>query len=70
MDELGELARAAHEEVRNQNVMLDSLGNKIDAVHEHVSNINEKLKTTLEKVRVAYFFFIIYSKKNTLSFFS
>lgn len=50
MDQLRELAVAAHEEIKLQNVMLDTLGQKVDDVHEHVFNINADLKTTLEEV--------------------
>ena len=50
----------ARDEVKNQNVMLDSLGTKIDSVHEHVSNMNEKLKETIEKVFVIVCMYVMY----------
>ena len=46
-----ELAKVANEEVKLQNIMLDTLGSKIDDVNDHVVNINAKLKTTLEEAR-------------------
>jgi len=61
---LGELARAANEEVRSQNKMLDSLGNKIENVQESVLNINETLKTTIEKVWVIEKLFLLNRPNN------
>jgi hypothetical protein len=51
VDELGEIAREARDEIKLQSKMLDTLEEKIDDVHEHVTNVNAKLKTTLEEVR-------------------
>ena len=52
MDELGEIALAANEEVKLQSVMLDTLEAKMDDVHEKVVHINEQLKNTLEEVHL------------------
>ena len=48
--DLHDIAIAQNEEVRKQNLMLDSLAGKIDNVHEHVSNVNHKMKNTLDEV--------------------
>jgi hypothetical protein len=48
--DLQDIAVAQNEEVKRQNLMLDSLSNKIDNVHEHVTNVNSKMKTTLDTV--------------------
>ncbi len=51
VDELGEIARAANEEVREQGVMLETLEMKMDDVHDKVLHVNEKMSLTLEEVR-------------------
>ena len=48
--DLQDYAISQNEEVKRQNVMLDSLSNKIDGVHDHVYNVNSKMKVTLDKV--------------------
>ncbi|GMH84967.1 hypothetical protein TrVE_jg5105 [Triparma verrucosa] len=48
--DLQDYALEQNEEVKRQNLMLDSLSAKIDNVHEHVENVNGKMKSTLEKV--------------------
>lgn len=48
--DLQDYAVSQNEEVKRQNVMLDSLSNKIDGVHDHVYNVNTKMKDTLDKV--------------------
>jgi vacuolar-type H+-ATPase subunit D/Vma8 len=50
VDELGEIARQARDEVKLQNKMLDTLKTKVDDVHEHVININVRLKEVLDEV--------------------
>jgi hypothetical protein len=53
VDELKQIAMAQNEEVKRQNIMLDSLEQKIDAVHEKVTNVNANLKEHLDAVRSA-----------------
>jgi hypothetical protein len=53
IQDLAEIAHMQNEEVRRQNIMLDSVGNKIDNANDHVSNINSKMKETLDEVRGA-----------------
>ncbi|GMI24050.1 hypothetical protein TeGR_g9903 [Tetraparma gracilis] len=48
--DLQDIAVAQNEEVKRQNMMLDSLQGKLDNVHDHVSNVNSKMKTTLDTV--------------------
>lgn len=50
VDELGEIARTAHDEIVLQNQLIDSLGNRVEDVHEHVTNINTQMKVILEEV--------------------
>lgn len=51
LDILRELAAQANEEVKLQNVMLDTLEEKVNDVHDRMLNINERMKDTIEKVR-------------------
>lgn len=51
VDHLHDIARAANQEVKLQNVMLTSLEEKMEAVHDRVMNVNEKLKVTLDEVQ-------------------
>lgn len=53
VDELGQIARMARDEVKLQSTMLDTLEEKMDNVHEKVLTLNEKMKATLEEVRRA-----------------
>lgn len=53
VDELKQIAMAQNEEVKRQNIMLDSLEQKIDAVHEKVTNVNANLKEHLDAVSSA-----------------
>jgi len=46
--DLQDYAISQNEEVKRQNVMLDSLENKITNVHDHVYNVNSKMKETLD----------------------
>ncbi|GMH49734.1 hypothetical protein TrLO_g7299 [Triparma laevis f. longispina] len=48
--DLQDYALEQNEEVKRQNLMLDSLAGKIDNVHDHVTNVNSKMKTTLDAV--------------------
>ena len=48
--DLQDYAVAQNEEVKRQNLMLDSLAGKIDNVHDHVTNVNTKMKSTLNEV--------------------
>jgi hypothetical protein len=50
VDILHEIARAANEEVKLQNRMLDTLEEKVNDVQDHVMNLNERMKDTLDKV--------------------
>ena len=50
IDQLGELAKMARDEVKMQSVMLEVIETKMDDVHERVLSVNEKLKNTLEEV--------------------
>jgi len=51
--DLSEIAQVQAEEVRRQNVMLESVGKKIDDAHDHMTNVNAKMKETLNEVRKA-----------------
>lgn len=51
VDELKHIAMAQNEEVKRQNIMLDSLEQKIDVVHEKVTNVNANLKEHLDAVK-------------------
>jgi t-SNARE complex subunit (syntaxin) len=52
VDQLGELARMARDEVKLQSTMLDTIEEKMDDVHERVVTLNTKMKKTLEEVGV------------------
>ena len=53
LQDLTEIAQMQNEEVRRQNLMLESVGNKIEGAQEHITNINSKMKETLNEVRGA-----------------
>lgn len=55
MDELGEIAKAANEEVKMQNVLLEDLENKMEEVHDKVLGVNESMRKTLDEVILCLF---------------
>lgn len=50
IQDLSEIAALQGEEVKRQNVMLESVGKKIDNVNEHLGNVNSRMKETLDEV--------------------
>lgn len=50
IQDLAEIAAMQGEEVKRQNVMLDSVNNKLDKVNERMMGVNGRMKETLETV--------------------
>jgi len=50
IQDLSEIAALQGEEVRNQNLMLESVGKKMDMVSDHLGNVNSRMKETLTEV--------------------